>query len=232
MTAKEDLFTPVHKGLRSMIYGLSGRLQTNDFADLAATKVLVGDLENDFAVARSAGCALCILAHHAVDEEAVVFPAAARAGNQLITELIAEHHDLTRRELALAQSAHEILSLESAEGRIRAGVGLNVAANQLFSAYLTHMNREEVELVPLMKEHFTDHEMGAMRGKIIGQMPPDRLFALLGWMLPSLNVTELSELLVSVKQGAPPSLMRAVAELCAARVDPARWDAVKLRVGL
>ena len=232
MPATGDLFTSIHKGLRSMIYGLSGRLQTNDFADAAATKALITDLENDFAVARSAGCALCILAHHAVDEESVIFPTVARVGNKLITELISEHHDLTRRELEIAKAGHELLSMDSAEARVRAGAQLNLAANQLFGAYITHMNREEVELVPLMQENFSDPEMAAMQGKIIGQMPPDRVFAILGWMLPSLNVIELSRLLSSLKSAAPPQFMKAVSDLCAARVDPARWDTVKLRVGL
>jgi hypothetical protein len=232
LTATGDLFTSIHKGLRSMIYGLSGRLQTNDFADSAATKALITDLENDFAVARSAGCALCILAHHAVDEESVIFPAVARVGNTLIAELISEHHELTRRELEIAKEGHKLLSMDSAEARVRAGAELNLAANQLFGAYITHMNREEVELVPLMQENFSDPEMAAMQGKIIGQMPPDRVFAILGWMLPSLNVIELSRLLSSLKDAAPPQFMKAVSDLCAARVDPARWDTVKLRVGL
>jgi hypothetical protein len=58
------------------------------------------------------------------------------------------------------------------------------------------------------------------------------VFAILGWMLPSLNVLELSRLLSSLKGAAPPQFMRAVSDLCAARVDPARWDTVRLRVGL
>jgi hypothetical protein len=215
-----------------MIYGLSGRLQTNDFADTAATKTLIIDLENDFAVARSAGCVLCFLAQHAVDEESFIFPAVPQTGSQLIAELISEHHDLTRRELAIAKAGHELLSLDSSETRILAGAQLNLAANQLFGAYITHMNREEAELVPLMRENFSDPEMVAMRGKIIGQMPPDRFFALLGWMLPALNVTELSGLLSSIKGAAPPQLMKAISDLCAARVETTRWDVVRLRVGL
>lgn len=232
LTATGDLFTPIHKALRSMIYGLSGRLQTNDFADAAATRALITDLENDFAVARSAGCTLCILAGHAVDEESVIFPQVARVGSKLIMELISEHHELTRRELEIAKSGHELLSMDSAEARVVAGVQLNIAANQLFGAYITHMNREEVEVVPLMAEHFTDPEMNAMQGKIIGQMPPDRVLAILGWMLPSLNVTELSRLLFALKGAVPPQFMKAVTDLGAARVDPTRWDAAKLRVGL
>jgi hypothetical protein len=232
MTATEDLFTPIHKGLRSMLYSLSGRLQTNDFADLTQTKALVTDLENDFAIARSAGCILCVFSHHASDEEGVIFPQTAKAGNALTTQLIEEHHDLTRRELALGKEAHQLLAMESAEHRLTAGVDLNQHANELFATYITHMNREDRELVPLMREDFTDEQMVAMRSAIMGKMQPDRMFFILGWMLPSLNVTELSGLLSSVRTGAPPPFFKAVTDLCAAKVDAARWNEVKLRVGL
>lgn len=232
MTGKEDLFTPVHKGLRAMIYNLSTRLQTNDFDDGATTKQLTADLENSFAVAQNAGCILCAFATHAEEEERVIFAPSARAANALVTELILEHHDLTRREQEICKSGRELSTLPTAEARIAAGVRINQMANGLFGAYITHMNREETELVPLMREHFTDAEQAAMRETIISNFPPDRLFALLGWMLPALNSTELAELLASVKQGAPPPVMKAIADLCAARVEPARWAAVKLRVGI
>ncbi len=230
--ATEDLFTPVHKGLRSMIYALASRLQTNDFADAAATEALVRELETDFAIARSAGCVLCILHHHAEDEELSVFPEVARAGSPVIGSFIEEHHDLTRRELELGRAAHALLDIDDPAGRITAGIALNAAANDLVVRYLAHMNREDAELVPWMREHFTDPQMAAMRAAIIGRLPPDRLFAILGWMLPSLNPTELSGLLAAVRPGLPPPAFRAIVDLCAARVDPARWEAVRLRVGL
>ncbi len=230
--ATEDLFTPIHKGLRAMIYALSSRLQTNDFADLAATEALARDLETDFAIARSAGCAICILHHHAEDEELSIFPETARAGSPIVNGLIEEHHDLTRRELELGRAAQGILGLTEPAQRIAAGIALNAMANDLVVRYLAHMNREEAELVPWMRERFTDPQMAAMRGAIIGRLPPDRLFAILGWMLPSLNLTELSDLLLAVRPGLPPPALRAVVDLCEARVDPSRWGAVKARVGL
>lgn len=232
MAATEDLFTSVHKGLRAMLYALSTRLQTNDFVDLTATKALVTDLENDFAVARSAGCTLCVLAHHASDEEAVIFSKMGTLGNGLVPSLIEDHHALTRRELDLAASAHHLLAMGSPTERIEAGIRLNQAANALFAAYIAHMNREEAELVPLMRQHFSDEQMAGMRGAIIAATPPDRLFAILGWMLPALNVTELSELLSTVSKGAPPALTKAVTDLCTAKVDPARWSEVRARTGL
>jgi hypothetical protein len=232
MTATQDLFTPIHKGLRSMLYGLSSRLQTNDFADLTATKSLANDLENDFAIARSAGCILCVLSQHANDEETAIFPDAAKAGNELIATLIDEHHDLARREASLAHSAHALLAIENPEGRAEAGVRLNQSANELFAAYIAHMNREESDLVPWMKEHFSDAQMVAMRGAIMGRTPPDRMSAILGWMLPSLNVRELSGLIREVRSAMPPPAFKAITDLCEARVDPARWGTVRQIVGI
>ena len=232
MAATEDLFTAVHKGLRSMLYDLSERLQTNDFADVAATSALIVQLESDFAVARSTGCALCTMSHHAHSEESVVFPPAAAPANALVTQLILEHHDLTRREVALAQAGHELVRLDSPDRRIAAGVRLNQGANQLLCAYLTHMDREEAELVPLMQQHFTDAQMVSMRDAIIRSMSPEVLFAFLNWMLPSLNVNELSELLASVRLSAPPPVFKAITDLCAAKVESSRWATTKSRIGL
>ena len=215
-----------------MLYGLSSRLQTNDFADLAATKSLVNDLENDFAIARSAGCILCVLSQHANDEETSIFPDVAKAGNELVATLIEEHHDLARREASISHSAHALLATENPEGRAEAGIRLNQSANELFAAYIAHMNREETDLVPWMKEHFSDAQMAAMRGAIMGRTPPDRMSAILGWMLPSLNVQELSGLLREIKPTAPPQAFKAITDLCEARVDPARWGIVKRTVGI
>jgi Hemerythrin HHE cation binding domain len=232
VAATADLFTTIHKALRSMLYSLSSRLQTNDFADVAATRSLVVDLENDFAAARSAGCVLCVLAQHATDEERVIFPAAAGPEAALIASLIADHHDLTRREGAIESAAHELLAVGTPEGRVEAGVRLNQAVNELIVAYLAHMNREETELVPRMREHITDAQQVQMRGAIMGAMPRDRLFAILGWMLPSLNVTELAGVLSSVLPNSPPPVVQAVTELCDAKVDPARWTEVRRRIAL
>ncbi len=232
IATEQDLFTPIHKGLRSMMYDLSSGLQTNDFANLDETRVLVTDLEHEFEVARSAACMLCVFHYHAEDEQSAIFPAAAKFQDALISSLIEDHHGLTRRELQITQAAHQLLDLKDAGKRIEAGVRLNQSANELIAAYVTHMNREETELVPVMREHFPDEQQAAMQGQILGRMVPERLFGILGWMLPSLNVTELTNLVVSMKKTSPPPFFDAVAKLRSARVDPARWSTVEARAGI
>ena len=214
-----------------MLYSLSSRLQTHDFADVAATGILVQDLEHDFAVARSAGCILCVLGRHAEDEEETIFPDVAKLDAPLVRSLIDQHHELTRHELEIAKAGHEILAMASPEQRLEAGARLNRAANDLFALYIAHMNREEEHVVPLMREHFTDPQMLQMQGRIIGSMPPERVSSILQYMLPSLNVTELTRLVGSLRAGAPPPVFQMVTDLATARVDPARWATVRQRVG-
>jgi hemerythrin HHE cation binding domain-containing protein len=231
MTANEDLFTSIHKALRSMIYNVGGRLQSVDFADKAAANAVLEDLQHEFSNAVSATCVLCLLHAHAGSEESHVFPSMQSIDPALIRMLIDDHHEITRRLAGLSKMADELSAVDAPERRIEMGARLNREANEFFAFYLSHMNKEEVTIVPAMKEHFTDDQLRAMQGKIIGSMGPERLSGYLRWMLPSLTPGELTKLIAGVKHGAPPELFSIVAGIGAANVDPARWSAVRNRVG-
>ncbi len=232
MTATEDLFTPIHKAIRSMIYDVSGRLQTNDFGDVAASKPLLTDLEHEFSAAMSSGCILCMIHEHASDEEKAVFPSLSKYDSGLVQGFIDDHHDLGRRLGVITKMSKDLLTMARPEERVQFGIELNQEANEFFAAYLDHMNREEEKLVPFMREHFTDDQMRAMRGGIMGGMPPDRLALIFRWMFPSLNVNELTAMLRGAKAGAPPQLIQLASRIAAERVDPQRWRVVKERVGI
>jgi len=231
LTATEDLFTPIHKAIRSMIYGLGGRLQSVDFVDRAASTAVLADLQHEFANAVSATCVLCLLHGHAHSEETGVFPSMQPIDPGLIRMLLDDHHEIRRRLIALTKMADELGATDSPERRIELGVRINREANEFFAFYLAHMNKEEVTIVPAMKEHFTDAQMRAMQGAIMGSMPPERLSNYLRWMLPSLTLDELTGMLTGVKHGAPPEFMQFVNGIGAANVDPVRWATVRQRVG-
>jgi hypothetical protein len=65
---REDLFTPIHKGVRSMIYELGTKLQKTDFTDLSASEAIVTQLKHDLQSANST-CIACMLHEHAGHEE-------------------------------------------------------------------------------------------------------------------------------------------------------------------
>jgi len=215
-----------------MIYDVSGRLQTNDFTDVAASKPLLDDLEYEFSSAISAGCILCLLHSHAADEETAVFPSVSKHDAATVQAFIEDHHALTRRLETIAKMAHDLPSKARPEERVQLGIALNRKANDFFAAYLDHMNREEEKLVPLMRERFTDEQMRTMRSGIMGGMPRDRFAWVLRWMLPSLNVSEMTAMLGAIKATSPPPVVEFISGIAAQRVDPQRWQAVKERVGI
>jgi len=231
MAATEDLFTPIHKAIRSMIYDVGARVQRLDFADPTASSAVLADLQHEFGNAVSATCVFCLLHEHAGSEERGVFPSMQAFDPALIRQLIDDHQEISRRLVAIAKRADELAAVGPADQRLALGIRINLEVNEFFAYYLGHMNKEEVTIVPAMREHYTDDQMRAMQGAIIGSLPPERLAAYARWMLPSLSLTELSAMLVGVKQGAPPQVFQLVTGVGAAYVDPIRWAAVRERVG-
>ncbi len=228
--ATADIFTPIHKGIRSMIYALGTQLQTLDFADPGATEQLLAEIRVDFASSLGSNCVLCLLHAHAGSEEWGAFPQVAVHEPRLVEELIAEHESLTRRLHSISAHAGDILTLPSAEARLAAGIDFNREVNGFFAAYLAHMNREESSLVPAMQEHFTNEEIQSMRISVEQHMPRDRLWAYLTWMLPSLNASELTALFLGARRAAPPEIVELLTEIARTRVDPARWQTVSARL--
>jgi hypothetical protein len=232
VTASEDLFTPIHKAIRSMIYNVGGRLQANDFTDVTASKPLLADMEHEFSAAMFSGCVLCLLHRHASDEETSVFPSVSKYDAPLVRAFIEDHRVLVHQLEAITKMARELPLKAQPEERVQLGITLNQKANVFFAAYINHMNREEEKLVPLMRNRFTDDQMRTMRGAIIGGMPRDQLASLLRWMLPSLNVLELTGMLQGIKASSPPQVIQFISSIAAERVDPQRWQSVKERVGI
>jgi len=232
MTANMDLFTPIHKAIRSMIYSLGSRLQTADFTDKAASAAVLADLQHEFGDAVTSTCVLCLLHSHAHSEETGVFPSMQSIDPGMIRMLLDDHQEIRRRLMALTKMADDLGSTEPPEQRTEQGARINREANEFFAFYLAHMNKEEVTIVPAMKEHFTDPQMQAMQGALMAAMPPERLANYLRWMLPSLSLGELTGILAGMKPTVPPEFLQFVNRIGAANVDPARWAAVRQRVGI
>lgn len=232
MTATEDLFTEIHKAIRSMIYSLGTRLQSVDFADRAASSAVLADLQHEFSKAVSPACMLCLLHGHAEAEETGIFPSMQPIDARMIRMLIDEHHQIRQKLAALTRSSEELGASDPPERRIELGVRINREANEFFAFYLTHMNKEELTIVPAMKEHFTDAQMRAMHGAMLQALPRERLANYWRWMLPSLTLDELTKMLQGMKRGAPPEIFELAKQVGAANVNPTRWAEVRERVGI
>jgi len=214
-----------------MIYELGSELQTLDFTDERATENMIAKLRQDLSAASST-CIVCLLHGHSTDEENYVFPDVRTYEPALIDTLLAEHREVVRKIAEVWKVANELKVLRGREERIEMGDKLNRTANDLFAFYLTHLNGEETTLIPALWKHYTDEQIVAMRTKVERNIPPPVFAEWMRWVLPSLNINELTGMFIGLKMGAPAPVLEHMSQLAEKSLDEDRWATVKARAAL
>jgi len=230
MSARENLFRPVHKGIRSMIFIMGLRLGTTDFTSLSESNELAKQLKQDLTNSLS-NCILCLLQTHSVHEEKDLFTAIQPVDEEPVRMMMAEHAVIVRRVYGVAKQCDEILAATDPNHRIELGDRLVAEANDLFAFYLAHMNNEEAVLVPVMWEHFTDAQLRALRGQFYNTIPLPLFETWMRWTLPALNLNELVVLLSGMRTEPPPNRFGDAMRIAKETIRAERWTQIENRVG-
>lgn len=231
MTTRENLFRPIHKGIRSMLYELGSRLQATNFADVTETNAITTRLKHDLGNALS-NCILCLLRTHSSHEEKDIFSALRPHDPDVVDVMMRQHAEVARRIHDVSKTCDEIMGLTSPARRIEVGDRLNLEVNDLFAYYLTHLNDEESIMVPVMWEWFTDEQLRAMRAKFYDSVPLPLFEVWMRWTLPSLNVNELLVLFSGLKQSPESARFKDWVRLAHETLDLPRLRALEDQVGL
>ena len=214
---KTDLFTFIHKAIRSIIYNAASNLQSADFADINESGKLLTSLQSQ----------LELLHEHAVHEDNIIFPEIQNNEPELIKELGDEHSMLEEK---LNKVKMQILKTNNAKDkhkRLEYGTELNMIFNDFAANYLAHMNHEEVTVLDATRKYLTDEELIAIRTRIQTQIPSKRYKLWLLWMLRSLNNSELIGLLGGMKAGAPPQIFENVVSVAQSVLNSEKWNKIK-----
>jgi hypothetical protein len=145
-TPREDLFTPIHKTIRSMIYDLGTKLQKTDFIDVAATNAILPQLKHNLQSANST-CIICMLHEHGGHEDQSIFPQLTPFDSKAVDAMIQEHVEITRQMVEISKVADELSQLNDKSQRIEMGNKLNSMVNNLLVSYLVHLNNEEANII-------------------------------------------------------------------------------------
>jgi len=230
MSNRENLFRPIHKGIRAMIFELGRRVQVADFTDAVESNAVAKQLQHDLNSAVS-NCILCLLHAHSKHEEEGIFGPLRRFDEEVVEAMMVEHAEVVRRILGVTKTCDELLRESSTDRRIEIGDRLTLETNDLFAFYLAHMNNEEATMVPVLWEHFSDEELRAMRRRFHAGVSTRRLEEWMRWTLPALNPHELLLWFQALKLDGPPALFEEMSRLAGETVDPKRWEAVRARIG-
>jgi len=229
MTQRENLFGPIHKGIRSMIYDLGLRLGTTDFTNRTESNEVASQLRHDLNGSIS-NCILCLLKAHSRHEEADFFSAIRAFDTDVIDLMLVEHREITRRVHGVAKTCAELLGLTDPARRIEVGDRLTLEANDLFALYLAHLNNEESTLVPVMWERFTDEQLRRLRAQFYNAIPLARFEEWMRWTLPALNVNELLVLLHGMKSDPPPNRFEDALRVAEGALAGDRWNRLQAQL--
>lgn len=214
---KTDLFTFIHKALRSIIYNAASNLQSADFADTNEVNNLLTSLKQH----------LELLHEHAVHEDNIIFPEIQNNEPDMINELNEEHKTLEKKLNKLKSLIDKIDQATNNEDRLLLGVDLNNLFNDFAASYLAHMNHEEVTVLEASLKYLTDEELVAIRTRIQTKIPSEKYKIWLYWMLKSLNKSELIGLLGGMKASAPPQVFENVVGVAESVLENCKWIKIK-----
>lgn len=217
---KTDLFTFIHKALRSMIYNAASNLQSADFADTNELKILLTSFKQH----------LELLHEHAVHEDNIIFPEIANNEPEMIEVLNNEHKMLEEKLNKIKFLVDKINQTINNEDRLLFGVELNNLFNDFSANYLAHMNHEEATVLEASFKYLTDEELVAIRTRIQTKIPSERYKIWLNWMLKSLNNSELIALLGGMKASAPPQVFENVVGVAQSVIENGKWIKIKEQI--
>lgn len=204
-----------------MLYETAIQVQQTDFSEPAASAV-VDQLKQ----------ILLYFDEHADSEDQFILPHIRIHNTQLIDELEKEHETDHRLTQTLFNHIQQWQDSVSASRREAIGQQLGVAFSEFIAFNLSHMNREENELLSLLWQHYTDAEIRQMQGQILQSIPPQTLLAESRWMMRSINDKEIINWLSGIKQNAPVEVFRNFLSMAEAELSTGRFTTVKAMLEL
>lgn len=212
-----NIFNHVHKALRSMLFDTADRLQQTDFDHREEATEMLYDLEK----------ILYYFDKHAEHEDTFILPAVARYNKPLVETFEEEHV----ADHALAESLRQAMAVweltDDASEMIDLGRRVTLTFNDFIAFNLTHMNKEEEELNPVLWAWYTDQELLQIRQMLVATIPPADLYDQSRWMVAAASHQELVEWFSSLKRKDQQTLYDIHLRIAEEVLPAKRWHALR-----
>jgi hemerythrin-like domain-containing protein len=176
-----NVFHQIHQALRALLYHVSITVQHTDFTQPEQTTKTVGlirEMVNFFE-------------GHAHTEDSLVFPMIAKFAPEVVADFEKQH--VTDHALGeeLKRSIDNCMQAATHDSKIQAGIRLQRAVNAFTAFNLTHMGKEETEVLPLIHKHYTDEQILEKEKEIVQSLSDEKKAFSGYWMLKGLAMHEI-----------------------------------------
>lgn len=218
--ARENVYVVVHKGLRLCMgdtLAAAGRMDPHDEDEVVATLARVRGL-------------LGLCRSHLELENRFLHQAMEARHPDAAAHTAADH---VEHEAAIARLARCVEAVEAANDADRDRVALALYRElALFVAdNLAHMQVEETHNMDVLWACYSDAELHAIHGAIVGAIAPADMLAYMRWMVPAATPGERAALLSGVQQGAPREAFAAVIGVVRPTLGARDWAKLEHAIG-
>ncbi|RYY99402.1 MAG: hypothetical protein EOO11_05055 [Chitinophagaceae bacterium] len=209
-----NIFTLIHKGLRTLLYDTAACLQQTDFTQDAETEAALDRVRET----------LLLFDEHARHEDRHVLPAIA-AFEPSVADCFGQEH-ATDAELALELTAtvETFFLLPETDDRKASGEALVHAFTEFLVFNLKHMAREESLLNELLWRYYSDAEILGLQQRIVRSQEPWIADLFWGWMLRGNNHPDTVQWFRAVAAIAPPFVYESLMQKAKALLPAARMQ--------
>lgn len=215
------IYQNIHKAVRHFMYSTALALGSADFRDQKSRRESLERLRG----------AITLLQEHAEHEETFVHPELESRVPGITKSFEGNHQDDERLFDRMQELASQIEAVGDDHERVALGNQLYGMFNTYICDYLGHLDREEAELEQALWDHFTDQELADLDHRLMGSVPPERMALWVPIICNSWNASELTTILVGMKQGAPPDAFAGMLKMVEQATPPETWETVRRALG-
>jgi hemerythrin-like domain-containing protein len=218
---RTDLYTAIHKALRAWMSHTLLRLGQLDTSDELDCGEVMTELEQ----------LLDALQGHLETENNFVHTAieARRPG---AIEGIERDHAAHKAAIAQLRRHAQALLHAAPAARDPSALFLYRELALFVAENFEHMQVEETQNQQLLWSAYSDQELLAIHGAILQSIPPQKMAAMLSWMIPALNPAARARLLSELRANAPAAAFDGMLGLAQARLSTRDWVKLTNALGL
>lgn len=211
-----NIFFPVHKGLRALLYETAIKLQQTCFDNDAEAAAAIDRLKIVIAIFES----------HAHKEDDYLFASIAEYEPAIIDAFAQEH----KQDHALCENLQKSMATfdaADAANKLAMGEEIMKAFTWFMVFNLTHMAKEEQVINPVLWRYYTDAQLRQITQQIMKSVPQQETAFVSKWMMRGLNNDEVLYWMHGVKDTAPQPAFEALLAVAEKELHPQRWSRVK-----
>lgn len=217
-----EIYTYVHKGLRSLVSQFLYEAGSTDWTDASAVDRVQGKWQ----------IALRLLHSHHHSESDFIHPLLAKVVPGGHRTFEAEHNaqaivldDLDAHLRRLSSGQH------SAEKQQEVGLEFYLGVAAFYGEYILHLHREEEWAQRAMKDMSAPEEVRAALGQLLASMPLEEANLYLPYMIPAMNLPDCESFMYEVKAVAP-EMFSFLTDMMRQHRSAEDWAMLESRVGI